>query len=539
MTTDQLRKSILQQAIQGKLVPQDPNDEPASVLLERIREEKARLVKEKKIKKEKNPSIIFRGEDNSHYEKFILTGEVKCIDDEIPFDLPKGWEWCRLGDVAEYRKGPFGSSLTKSMFVPFSSSSIKVYEQKNAIQKDFSLGEYYITEEKFNEMIAFRVLPNDIIVSCAGTIGETYILPMNAPLGIINQALMRVSLFEQGMSEYWRWLFEYVMVRDSLMKGAGSAIKNIPPFEYLKNILIPLPPLAEQQRIVAKIEELMPLVEQYGKAQSELEILNSNIREQLKKSILQYAIEGKLVPQYEEDGTAEDLLQEIQVEKQRLYTEGKLKKKDLTHSTIFRGEDNKYFEKKGEEIICIDEEIPFEIPDSWEWVRLADISIFLSRGKSPKYSNVKQIPVFAQKCNLKSGGISLDEVKFLDASILPKWKDEYKLRHQDILVNSTGTGTVGRIGIFSESLLRNYPFIVPDSHISVVRLSSACNPLYVFNVLSSHTVQNYIEDNLAGSTNQKELYIGTLGKLLIPLPPLIEQQKIIHKIEVVASIMSR
>jgi len=425
------------------------------------------------------------------------------------------------------------------MFVPFSSSSIKVYEQKNAIQKDFSLGEYYITEEKFNEMIAFRVLPNDIIVSCAGTIGETYILPMNAPLGIINQALMRVSLFEQGMSEYWRWLFEYVMVRDSLMKGAGSAIKNIPPFEYLKNILIPLPPLAEQQRIVAKIEELMPLVEQYGKAQSELEVLNSNIREQLKKSILQYAIEGKLVPQYEEDGTAEDLLQKIQVEKQRLYTEGKLKKKDLTHSTIFRGEDNKYFEKKGEEIICIDEEIPFEIPDSWEWVRLADISIFLSRGKSPKYSNVKQIPVFAQKCNLKSGGISLDEVKFLDASILPKWKDEYKLRHQDILVNSTGTGTVGRIGIFSESLLRNYPFIVPDSHISVVRLSSACNPLYVFNVLSSHTVQNYIEDNLAGSTNQKELYIGTLGKLLIPLPPLIEQQKIIHKIEVVASIMSR
>ncbi len=352
MTADQLRKSILQQAIQGKLVPQDPNDEPASALLERIREEKARLVKEKKIKKEKNPSVIFRGEDNSHYEKFILTGEVKCIDDEIPFELPNGWEWCRLGEVAEYRKGPFGSSLTKSMFVPFSSSSIKVYEQKNAIQKDFSLGEYYITEEKFNVMSAFRVLPNDIIVSCAGTIGATYILPMNAPIGIINQALMRVSLFEQGMSEYWRCLFEYVMVRDSLMKGSGSAIKNIPPFEYLKNILIPLPPLSEQQRIVAKIEELMPLVEQYGKAQGELNKLNTNIREQLKKSILQYAIEGKLVAQCEEDGTAEDLLQKIQAEKHRLYAEGKLKKKDLTHSTIFRGEDNKYYDQKNGKVIC-------------------------------------------------------------------------------------------------------------------------------------------------------------------------------------------
>ena len=336
-------------------------------------------------------SLIYYGNEsspNSHYEKFILTGEVKCIDDEIPFDLPKGWEWCRLGEVAEYRKGPFGSSLTKSMFVPFSSTSIKVYEQKNAIQKDFSLGEYYITEEKFNEMIAFRVLPNDIIVSCAGTIGETYILPMNAPFGIINQALMRVSLFEQGMSEYWRWLFKYVMVRDSLMKGAGSAIKNIPPFEYLKNILIPLPPLSEQQRIVTKIEELIPLVEQYGKAQSELEALNSNIREQLKKSVLQYAIEGKLVPQCEEDGIAEDLLAEIQAEKQRLYAEGKIKKKDLDHSTIFRGEDNKYYEQIGSEIMGVSDEIPFVLPCSWQWVRFGQI-VRMSIGKTPARGDVR------------------------------------------------------------------------------------------------------------------------------------------------------
>ena len=190
--------------------------------------------------------------------------------------------------------------------------------------------------------------------------------------------------------------------------------------ERIEFTLIPLPPLSKQQRIVAKIEELMPLVDQYGKAQSELEALNNNIREQLKKSVLQYAIEGKLVPQCEEDGTAEDLLLEIQAEKQRLYAEGKLKKKDLAHSTIFRGEDNKYFEKKGEQTTSIDDEIPFDIPESWKWVRLADFSVFLSRGKSPKYSDIKQIPVFAQKCNLKSGGISLDEVKFLDASTLPK-----------------------------------------------------------------------------------------------------------------------
>ena len=372
----------------------------------------------------------------------------------------------------------------------------------------------------------------ELILTCKGTIGA---LAFN-DIGDVHIARQMMSISSPLDLVYLR---EYI---DSHILRLDYRAKSIIPGisrEDILSVLLALPPLAEQQRIVAKIEELMPLVEQYGKAQSKLEVLNTNIREQLKKSILQYAIEGKLVPQCEEDGTAEDLLQEIQAEKQRLYAEGKLKKKDLTHSTIFRGEDNKYYEQKGKEVICIDEEIPFEIPVSWRWVRLADISIFLSRGKSPKYSDVKQIPVFAQKCNLKSGGISLDEVKFLDASTLPKWKDEYKLRHQDILINSTGTGTVGRIGIFSESLLRNYPFIVPDSHISVVRLSSACNPLYIFNVLSSNAVQSYIEDNLAGSTNQKELYIGTLGKLLIPLPPMIEQQKIIHKIEVVASIMTR
>ena len=382
--------------------------------------------------------------------------------------------------------------------------------------------------------------PNDILFArTGGTVGKSFLVQEDIEDAVYAGYLIRTRYSQELSPFYLKSYMGSSLYWEQLKDGTTTTAQPNCNGQSLGRMLIPLPPFDEQQRIVAKIEELMPLVEQYGKAQSELEALNSNIREQLKKSVLQYAIEGKLVPQCKEDGTAEDLLQEIHTEKQRLYTEGKLKKKDLAHSTIFRGEDNKYFEKKGKEIICIDEEIPFEIPDSWEWIRLADISIFLSRGKSPKYSNVKQIPVFAQKCNLKSGGISLDEVKFLDASTLQKWKDEYKLRHQDILVNSTGTGTVGRIGIFSESLLRNYPFIVPDSHISVVRLSSACNPLYVFNVLSSHTVQNYIEDNLAGSTNQKELYIGTLGKLLIPLPPMIEQQKIIHKIEVVASIMSR
>ena len=470
-------------------------------------------------------SLIYYGNEsspNSHYEKFILTGEVKCIDDEIPFELPNGWEWCRLGEVAEYRKGPFGSSLTKSMFVPFSSSSIKVYEQKNAIQKDFSLGEYYITEEKFNVMSAFRVLPNDIIVSCAGTIGATYILPMNAPIGIINQALMRVSLFEQGMSEYWRCLFEYVMVRDSLMKGSGSAIKNIPPFEYLKNILIPLPPLSEQQRIVAKIEELMPLVEQYGKAQGELNKLNTNIREQLKKSILQYAIEGKLVAQCEEDGTAEDLLQKIQAEKHRLYAEGKLKKKDLTHSTIFRGEDNKYYEQIGKEVICIDEEIPFKIPESWRWVRFGQI-VRISIGKTPVRGDVRYWS------NTTKPWVSISDM--VDYGYINNTKEKISDAAASLMSSISPAGsllmsfklTVGRTSILNidayhnEAIITIYPFI--DDEFALRN--------YLFYTLPILSNMGDSKDAIKGKT----LNTQSINNLLIPLPSLKKQLHIINRLE--------
>ena len=251
---EQLKKSILQWAIQGKLVPQNPEDEPASVLLERIRAEKAKLVKEGKIKKDKNESVIFR-RDNSHYEK--LNGIERCIDDEIPFEIPDTWVWVRLNELGEYRKGPFGSSLTKSMFVPKSNTSIKVYEQKNAIQKDHTLGSYYITDKYYKEkMSGFSVLPGDIIVSCAGTIGETYVLPQGIAPGIINQALMRMRIYAPISIEYFLIYFDYALKQAAKKSSKGSAIKNIPPFDIFKNLLLPLPPLAEQQRIVEAIESV-------------------------------------------------------------------------------------------------------------------------------------------------------------------------------------------------------------------------------------------------------------------------------------------
>ena len=254
---ERLKKSILQEAVQGKLVPQDPSDEPAGALLERIRAEKQRLIKEGKIKKDKHESVIFR-RDNSHYEK--RGSEEVCIDDEIPFEVPSSWALIRLDDIGIYRKGPFGSSLTKSMFVPKGADTVKVYEQKNAIQKDHTLGTYYITRQYYeSKMKSFTVEPGDILVSCAGTIGETYILPEQIELGIINQALMRMTIFAPIDLDYFLLYFDYVLKQAAKETSKGSAIKNIPPFEIFKKLILPLPPLEEQKRIVEKVRELESL----------------------------------------------------------------------------------------------------------------------------------------------------------------------------------------------------------------------------------------------------------------------------------------
>lgn len=237
-----MQKSILQWAIQGKLVEQRPEDGTAEELYQQIQKEKQRLIKEGKIKKEKPLS------------------EIK--EDEKPFDIPNSWKWVRLGELGSYKKGPFGSALTKNIFVTKGKDTVKVYEQKNAIQKSAKLGEYYITREYFeSKMKGFELFPGDIIVSCAGTIGETYVMPDNFEQGIINQALMRMKIFKPIYIPYFLTFFDFVLKKYAQTSSKGSAIKNIPPFEILKKYIVPLPPLAEQKRIVAKLEEILPLCE--------------------------------------------------------------------------------------------------------------------------------------------------------------------------------------------------------------------------------------------------------------------------------------
>ena len=239
---DKLKKSILQSAIQGKLTEQLATDDNVEDLLQAIKEEKERLIQEKKIKKQKPlPEIT---------------------EDEIPFAIPENWKWVRLGELGDYKKGPFGSALTKSMFIADSHEAVKVYEQKNAIKKDWKLGNYFIDKKYYEEkMKGFTVLNGDLIVSCAGTIGEQYFIPSEARIGIINQALMRIRIYKPINKRFYSILFNYV-IKLSSIRLKGSAIKNILPFEVLKNIVVPLPPLAEQKRIVEKLDKLLANIEE-------------------------------------------------------------------------------------------------------------------------------------------------------------------------------------------------------------------------------------------------------------------------------------
>ena len=519
MNGKQLKNSILQWAIQGKLVPQDPNDEPASVLLEKIRQEKERLIKEKKIKRDKNASIIYRGEDNSYYEKILATGEVKCIDEEVPFEIPQGWEWCRLNDLALYRKGPFGSSLTKSMFVAKSNQSVKVYEQKNAIQKDVRLGDYYISKEKFEAMQSFIVKPNDIIVSCAGTIGETYLLPLDAPVGIINQALMRVTLFDLSMSEYWQMYFAYMLLNEAQMKGAGSAIKNIPAFEYLKAVLVPIPPLSEQKRLVERYNILLSLIGKYELEANKLNNLNQKIYDKLKKSVLQEAIQGKLVPQLAEEGTAQELLEQIKAEKLKLVKEGKLKKSALNDSIIFRGDDNRYYEKIGKKCVDITEEIPFEIPNSWTWARMGGIGDW-GAGSTPQRTN--QNYYGGNILWLKTGELNNGIVYDTEEKITQKAFQDCSLRMNkigDVLIAMYGA-TIGKLAVVGKELTTN-------------QACCGCTPYIVFNWYLFYFLMasrdTFIKKGEGGA--QPNISRVKLVEHLIPLPPLREQKRIVQKIE--------
>ena len=512
MNGKQLKNSILQWAIQGKLVPQDPNDEPASVLLERIREEKARLVKEKKIKKDKNESIIYRGEDNSYYEKFLATGEVKCIDEEIPFEIPQGWEWCRFGSLMINRD---------SERIPLSVA------QRQTLKKVY---DYYGASGVIDKVDKY-LFDKDLLL-----IGEdgANLINRSTPIAFIAKGKYWVNNHAHvldvcgGLNLAYIALFINAISLVNYVTGTAQPKMNQ---EKMNSILVTVPPISEQARIVNQIESLQPLIIRYDKAQSELNILNTSVKEQLKKSILQEAIQGHLVPQIVEEGTAEELLAEIRKEKKRLVNEGKLKKSALNDSIIFKGDDNKYWEKIGTSIIDITEDIPFDIPTSWMWCRFGDVVNFIT-GKTPERGNALYwsdgIYNWVSIADMITGGV-VSTTKERVSSVAAE-NCFGKISRKGSLIMSFKL-TVGRTSILgvdayhNEAIISIYPYIDRND---IFRN-------YLLHVMPLIANMGDSKDVIKGKT----LNSKSISNLLLPLPPLAEQQRIVTKIEELASIMSR
>jgi len=497
MNGKQLKNSILQWAIQGKLVPQDPNDEPASVLLDKIRQEKERLIKEKKIKRDKNASIIYRGEDNSYYEKITATGEVKCIDEEIPFEIPKGWEWCRLGEISTYAqtKRKINASNADTQLWGLDLEDI---EKGGRLLNIKTVGERKAIGDKtvFNrgDILYSKLRPYllKILVAPEGGICTPEIIPFTCYGNICKDYI--VSFLKSP----------YV---DDYINSATFGVK-MPRVstETMTSLLVPLPPLSEQFRIDTKAKELMPYIDEYGKAQDKLNKLNEELSYIIRKSILQEAIQGKLVPQIAEEGTAQELLEQIKTEKQKLVKEGKLKKSALNDSVIYCGDDNKYYEQIGSEVTEI--ELPFEIPNSWSLARLNAV------------------------CQLTDGLKTIGKQCLLDARFLRGKSSETiaeqgKLVHKGdniVLVDGENSGEV---------------FIVPQdgymgSTFKQLWISSSMYEPYVLAFIQFYkeTLRNSKKGAAIPHLN-KELFYG----LIIGIPPLQEQKRIVQKIELSAQLL--
>ena len=497
MNGKQLKNSILQWAIQGKLVPQDPNDEPASVLLDKIRQEKERLIKEKKIKRDKNASIIYRGEDNSYYEKILATGEVKCIDEEVPFEIPQGWEWCRMGCI-----GDWGAGATPAKGNPdYYGGSIlwlRTGELNNGIVYD---SEIKITDKALQECSLRMNKIGDVLIAMYGaTIGKVAIVGKELTT---NQACCACTPF----SIYNYYLFFFLMGSqiDFIKKGEGGAQPNISR-EKLISHLIPIPPLAEQHRIVEKIQYLLPLVEKYSNSQILQNKLNTEIKDKLRKSILQEAIRGKLVLQIAEEGTAQELLEQIKAEKQKLVKEGKLKKSALNDSVIFRGDDNKYYEQIGSEVTEI--ELPFDFPSSWSIARLNAVCQLTDGLKTTG----KQCLLDAKYLRGKSSETIVEQGKLV-----------YK-GDNIMLVDGENSGEV---------------FIVPQdgymgSTFKQLWISSSMYEPYILAFIQFYkeTLRNSKKGAAIPHLN-KELFYG----LIIGIPPFQEQKRIVQKIELSAQLL--
>ncbi len=504
MTGQQLKNSILQMAVQGKLVPQDPNDEPASVLLARIRKEKEELIKAGKIKKEKNPSYIFRGADNLPYEK-VGKNEPVCIADEVPFDIPESWEWVKISDVFQTVMGqsPRGDSVSNLK------NGMEFHQGK------VFFGEKYISTSDQTTVSPTKIAEPDSILLCVrAPVGKVNITNRTLCIGRGLCALKPLGGINIDFAFHLLEVYENIFVK----QATGTTFVAITG-EVVKNQIVPLPPLSEQARIVSKIKELLPLLSQYQNAEIANKKLLKDFPALLKKSILQEAVQGKLVPQDPTDEPAPILLERIRAEKQKLIAEGKIKK-DKHESIIFR-RDNSHYEKLDGIEHCIDGEIPFDIPDSWAWTSVGEVCTNIQYGSSQKSSLTGKIAVLRMG-NLQNGRIVLDKLVYTSDS---KEIAKYPLEYNDLLFNRTNSKElVGKVAIYKSEipaiyagyLVRLHPLLIDSDYLNYV-MQSQYYWIYCQNVRSD-------------AIGQSNINAEKLKRFIFPLPPLQEQKRIANQI---------
>ena len=528
MTAQQLKNSILLMAVQGKLVPQDPNDEPASVLLERIHAEKERLIKEKKIKREKNPSVIFKGADNTPYEK--IGDEVRSLADEVPFDIPDSWEWVRLIDVCEYiqrGKSPKYSPIKK----------YPVVAQKCNQWSGFSIEKaQFIEPNSLSSYGPERLLQdNDLMWNSTGlgTLGRMAIYKTTAnpyELAVADSHVTVIRPLKQFvLPEYLYYYFANPSVQSVIEDQADGTTKQKElATATIKAYLTPIPPLDEQRRILAKLSEVLPVVKNYGVVYDETTAMQEAFPESLKKSILQEAVQGKLVPQDPSDEPAEALLERIRAEKQRLIKEGKIKK-DKHESVIFR-RDNSHYEKLDGVERCIDDELPFEIPESWAWVRWGAIAESIQYGYNAPAKQEGRIRM-VRISDIHENTVAWSSVPFcdIDDSDIPT----YLLQANDILFARTG-GTVGKSFLVSEVPCES----IYAGYLIRTRYSSLLCPQYLKYFMESPLYWQQLKSGTT-ATAQPNCNGQTLAKMLLPLPPANEQLRIVDNLARTFAIIER
>ena len=532
MNGKQLKNSILQWAIQGKLVPQDPNDEPASVLLEKIRQEKERLIKEKKIKRDKNASIIYRGEDNSYYEKILATGEVKCIDEEIPFEIPVGWEWCRLRDLCTVfgRIGFRGYTRNDIVEKGFGAITLSPSNMQDNGNMNYSVVSY-ISWKKYEESPEIKVKANDVlIVKTGSSYGKTCIISDLPEKATINPqiAVLKYSFVN---NQWLTYFLNAPFAQEQFRKYVIGT--SIPTFsqEKLSSTLLPLPPKNEQEHLTKKLSLLDKCIGSYNVIQQLIDRLNVDIYDKLKKSILQEAIQGKLVPQIAKEGTAQELLGEIQTEKQKMVKDGKLKKSALATSTIFKGDDNKYYEQIDDEPVCIDNFLPFQIPETWTWCKVKDL-LEIQTGASFKK---EQANTHNEGVRILRGGNILPNryiFKDDDVFVAKEFVNENTLLKRNSIITPAVTSleNIGKMAVIE----KDYNDVSAGGFVFII---SPYIQEFTHSLLLAYFLQSpSLIETMQGITKKSGAAFYNLGKerlkeLYIPLPPRKEQQRIVAQIE--------